>query len=44
MRYQLNTLENGLKILTIPMTGVESVTVLVMVGVGSRYEEKMLKK
>lgn len=42
MKYQLNTLSNGLKILTIPMTGVESVTVLVMVGVGSRYEEKKI--
>ncbi|OGG20429.1 hypothetical protein A3D03_01680 [Candidatus Gottesmanbacteria bacterium RIFCSPHIGHO2_02_FULL_40_13] len=42
MRYKLNTLENGLKLLTIPMPGVESVTVLVMVGVGSRYEEKKI--
>ncbi len=42
MRYQLNTLKNGLKLLTIPMPGVESVTVLVMVGVGSRYEEKKI--
>src|SRR3990167_3230378 len=42
MKYNLDTLQNGLKLLTIPMPGVESVTVLVMVGVGSRYEEKKI--
>lgn len=34
------TLENSLRILDIPLPSVESVTVLVMVGVGSRFEEK----
>ena len=40
MQYQKQTLGNGLRLMTVPMPGVESVTVLVMVGVGSRYEEK----
>ncbi|HEX8974832.1 MAG TPA: pitrilysin family protein, partial [Patescibacteria group bacterium] len=32
------TLKNGLRILTVPMSGTQTVTVLLMVGVGSRYE------
>jgi predicted Zn-dependent peptidase len=31
-------LKNGLKIITVPMKGTQIVTVLVMIGVGSRYE------
>lgn len=40
MDYQKNVFPNGLTLLTVPMKGVASVTVLVMVGVGSRHEEK----
>lgn len=36
--YTLTTLDNGLRVLLAPMDGVASVTVLAMVGVGSRYE------
>jgi len=36
--YQKNVLDNGLRVLTIPMPASRSVTVMVMVGVGSRYE------
>lgn len=38
MNYKKTTLKNGLRILTIPMSGTETATVMVMVGVGSRYE------
>lgn len=37
--YSLKKFENGLRLLTIPMD-TESVSVLVMVGAGSRYESK----
>lgn len=40
MEYQKDVLSNGLRVLSIPMPSVESVTVLIMVGAGSRYEEK----
>lgn len=40
MEYQKNTLPNGLRILTVPMPSVASVTVLLMVGIGSRFEDK----
>ena len=33
-------LKNGLRIITAPMNGTETVTVLVLVGTGSRYETK----
>ncbi|MBN1262803.1 MAG: insulinase family protein [Candidatus Pacebacteria bacterium] len=36
--YQKTVLENGLTLLTVPMRGVSSVTVLVGVGAGSRHE------
>ncbi len=35
-----NTLKNGLTVLTIPMPGVESVTVLALCNTGSRFESK----
>lgn len=35
---KLHQLENGLRIVTVPMDGLSSVTVMAMVGVGSRYE------
>lgn len=40
MNYTKQVLANGLRILSVPMPGVQSVTVLLMVGAGSRYEEK----
>jgi predicted Zn-dependent peptidase len=39
MQHTLTKLESGLRLLTIPMPGLESVTVTVWVGVGSRAEE-----
>lgn len=38
MNYKKTTLPNGLRILTVPMKNTETVTVIVMIGVGSRYE------
>jgi len=38
MDYKKTTLKNGLRIITVPMKGTETVTVMVMVGTGSRYE------
>lgn len=38
MKYKKTTLKNGLRIITIPMAGTQTATVIVMVGVGSRYE------
>lgn len=40
MKYQSFTLKNGLRVALIPVNEVESVTVMVMVGAGSRYENK----
>lgn len=40
MQYQRKVLPNGLRVITVPMPSFESVTVLVMVGAGSRYETK----
>ena len=38
--HKLTTLPNGLKIITTPVEGTKSVTVLCLVGAGSRYETK----
>jgi predicted Zn-dependent peptidase len=38
MKYKKTILSNGLRIITAPMKNTETVTVMVMVGVGSRYE------
>lgn len=38
MNFKKTTLKNGLRVITAPMQGTETVTVLVMAGVGSRYE------
>ena len=38
--YKLTTLKNGLKLITAPMPHVESVTVMIGIGAGSRYETK----
>jgi predicted Zn-dependent peptidase len=40
MQFQRKVLPNGLRNLTIPMPSLESVTAIVMVGAGSRYENK----
>lgn len=40
MQYILHTLENGLRVILVPINEVESATTLVMVGAGSRYENK----
>lgn len=39
-KYNKITLKNGLRVLTIPMKNANSVTVLVLVGTGSKYETK----
>jgi len=36
------TLENGLRIITVPMKNTQTVTVLILVGTGSKYEKKEL--
>ncbi len=38
--FDLHRLPSGLRILTAPVEGTQSVTVLVLVGAGSRYEEQ----
>lgn len=38
MKYKKTTLSNGLRIITVPMKDTQTATVVVMVGVGSRYE------
>ncbi|HCM38222.1 MAG: Processing protease [Candidatus Gottesmanbacteria bacterium GW2011_GWB1_43_11] len=40
--FHRHTLKNKLELLTIPMPQVESATVMVMVGAGSRYESKKI--
>lgn len=40
MKYKKTTLKNGLRILTVPMKDTQTATVVVMVGVGSRYESE----
>ncbi|MCX6765517.1 MAG: pitrilysin family protein [Candidatus Moranbacteria bacterium] len=39
-RYKKTVLSNGLRILTVPMKNTQTVTVVVMVSVGSRYESE----
>jgi predicted Zn-dependent peptidase len=41
-QHQLISLKNGLRLVTIPMPQVESTTVMVGVGAGSRYETKQV--
>jgi predicted Zn-dependent peptidase len=38
--YKIKTLESGLKVITTPIEGTKSCTVLCLVGAGSRYETK----
>jgi len=40
--YNKITLENGLRIITVPMASTETATVLVLVGTGSKYETKKI--
>ncbi len=40
MQFKRTLLPNGLRVITVPMPSLESVTVIVMVGAGSRYENK----
>lgn len=40
--YQLTTLKNGLTLITIPMSQLDSVTTYIAVGAGSRYETKKI--
>lgn len=38
MNYKKTTLKNGLRVITVPMKSTQTATVVIMVGVGSRYE------
>src|SRR5579862_3960810 len=40
MKFNRKVLSNGLRVLTIPMLSMESATVMVMAGAGSRYENR----
>lgn len=40
MNHKKTTLSNGLRVITVPMKNTQTVTVLLMVSVGSRYESK----
>lgn len=40
MHYHRSLLPNGVRVIIVPVLGVESATTLVMYGTGSRYEEK----
>ncbi|OGH14035.1 MAG: hypothetical protein A3H50_03250 [Candidatus Levybacteria bacterium RIFCSPLOWO2_02_FULL_37_10] len=40
MQFQRRVLSNGLRVLTIPMPSFKSVTSMILVGAGSRYETK----
>lgn len=39
MEYKKETLNNGIRLITVPMPNLESVTVMIGIGAGSRYEE-----
>ncbi len=40
MKYTVKTFSNGLRLLTVPLKSTETVTVLVLVATGSKYESK----
>lgn len=42
MQFNRSLLPNGLRVITVPMPALESATVIVMVGAGSRYEDKRI--
>jgi len=39
-KYQKHTLANGIRVVTIPMTSVKTITAIIAIGAGSRYETK----
>ena len=39
LHYQIQTLKSGLRLITAPMHETKAVTILILVGAGSRYEE-----
>lgn len=39
MNYQKDTLKNGIRLITVPMPNLESVTAMIGVGAGGRYED-----
>lgn len=41
-KHKITTLKNNLRLVTVPMPSVESVTVMVGIGAGSRYETKRI--
>jgi predicted Zn-dependent peptidase len=41
-KYQRHTLTNGVRLITIPMDGVKTVTAMIAIGAGSRYETKKI--
>ncbi len=40
IKHKLTTIKNGLRVITVPMSQIESTTVMIGVGAGSRYENK----
>ncbi len=40
MKHEILTLENGLRVILVPMPGVATASVMVMTGTGSRYESR----
>ncbi len=38
MKHEILTLDNGLRVILVPMSGVDTASVMVMTGTGSRYE------
>lgn len=40
--YQKHTFKNGLRLVTVPMKNTKAVTILVLVGAGSKYETKKI--
>jgi predicted Zn-dependent peptidase len=40
MKFHKKVLSNGVRVIIVPVTGVESATTLVMYGAGSRYEQR----
>lgn len=40
MKFRKTILKNGLRIITVPMQGTQTATFLLMVGIGSRYENE----
>lgn len=40
MKHEIRTLNNGLRIILVPMPGVDTASVMVMTGTGSRYESE----